>query len=180
MRPAAATGSGNADLAQLTVPQLLGLHGSVMDELRRREIVRSSNNPASDYAELLFCRAFGWRREGNSASGHDAVDSEGRRYQIKARRLTAQNTSRQLSALRRLPDRPFDALAGILFDSGYSVLKAAIIPVELVIERSARVEHTNSWKFLLRDEIWTVAGVRDVTPTLRTAASSLTENFTTP
>lgn len=166
-----------ADLAVLTVPQLLKLHGDVLDELRRREIVRSSNNPASDFAELLFCRAFGWKREGNSASGHDATDGEGRRYQIKARRLTAHNTSRQLSAIRKLPDRPFDALAGVLFDSAYALLRAAVIPVDVVIARCARVEHTDSWKFMLRDDIWTVAGVQDVTPELRAAGSSLTENF---
>jgi hypothetical protein len=148
-----------------------------MDELRRREVVRSSNNPASDYAELLFCRAFGWQREGNSASGHDATDNEGRRYQIKARRLTSHSASRQLSAIRKLPAQPFDALAGVLLDSSYAVLKAAIIPVQVVIERSTRVEHTNSWRFLLRDDIWRVAGVHDVTRQLRKAAASLTENF---
>lgn len=171
MKLAESLGASDApDLSKLTVPQLLKLHGSVLDELRRREIIRSSNNPASDYAELLFCRAFGWQREGNSASGHDATDGKGRRYQIKARRLTAHNTSRQMSAIRKLPERPFDALAGILFDTDYAVLRAAVIPVDVVIARSARVEHTNSWKFLLRDEVWTLAGVEDVTPRLQAAA----------
>jgi hypothetical protein len=59
------------DVQTYTVDELLKAYGSILDELRRREIVRSSNSPLSDYAELLFCKAFGWKRENNSASGHD-------------------------------------------------------------------------------------------------------------
>lgn len=99
-----------------TVAQLLSDYASILDELRDREIVRSANNPLSDYAELLFCNAYGWEREGNSASGHDAIDISGVRYQIKARRITPHNRSRQLSAIRNLNKRPFDFLAGLLVD----------------------------------------------------------------
>lgn len=89
-----------------TLPELLAGYGAIMDELRRREIVRSSNSPVSDYAELLFCKAFAWVRQNNSAVGYDAKDTKGVRYQIKARRLTRQNSSRQLSAIRKLDDKP--------------------------------------------------------------------------
>ena len=68
----------------LTIPELLRAHGSIMDELRRRDIVRSANNPISGLAEVLFRRAFNWQTEGNSASGHDAKDGAGHRYQITA------------------------------------------------------------------------------------------------
>lgn len=63
------------DVTHLTSLELLRAHGAILDELRRREIVRSTNSPISDYAEVLFCRAFGWTREGNSASGFDATDA---------------------------------------------------------------------------------------------------------
>ena len=76
------------DVTHLTPLELLRAHGAILDELRRREIVRSTNSPISDYAEVLFCRAFGWTREGNSAAGFDATDVAGQRYQIKARRMT--------------------------------------------------------------------------------------------
>jgi len=76
------------DVTQSTVLELLRAHGIVLDELRRREILRSANSPISDYAEVLYCRAFGWTRAGNSAAGYDATDVEGQRYQIKARRIT--------------------------------------------------------------------------------------------
>ncbi len=90
----------NGMLADVPVSDLLAGYGALLDELRRREIVRSSNNPLSDYAERLFCDAFRWKREANSSSGHDASDAAGVRYQIKGRRLTRHNRSRQLSAIR--------------------------------------------------------------------------------
>jgi hypothetical protein len=127
------------DPAAYTVTELLAAYGAVMDELRRRDIVRSSNSPVSDYAELLFCKALGWRRENNSAAGHDATDQTRQRYQIKGRRLTRHNRSRQLSAIRRLEDNPFDVLAGVLFDETFQVVRAALIPVELVRTQSVHV-----------------------------------------
>lgn len=51
-----------ADLKQITVAELLRLHAGTGDELRSREVVRSSNNPTGDYAEYLFCKAFGWQQ----------------------------------------------------------------------------------------------------------------------
>jgi hypothetical protein len=157
-----------------TTAELLKSYGALLDELRRRGIVRSSNNPLSDYAELLFCTAFGWRRTDNSAAGHDAVDeSTGATYQIKARRLTAHNTSRQLSAIRNIEAKPFDFLAGVLVDAEFQVVRAAVVPLAVVRERSARVEHTNSWRFLLRDDVWLAPGVIDVTARLTLAAEAL-------
>ena len=57
------------------------------------------------------------RRRGTSArartaggTGYDAVDAAGCRYQIKARRLTPQNKSRQLGVVRKLEQTEFDYL----------------------------------------------------------------------
>jgi hypothetical protein len=161
------------DAADLTVAELLKTYSALLDELRRRKIVRSANNPLSDYAELLFCNIFGWRRLANSSSGCDAVDQKGIRYQIKGRRLTTHNASRQLSAIRNLDATPFDYLAGVLVDNDFQVLRAAIIPIAVVRERSVHVSHTNSWKFLLRDDVWYLPGVRDVTVKLKVAAKAL-------
>lgn len=104
-----------AHVRTASVRDLLTMHGQIMDELRERDVVRTANAPLGDYAELLFAIAFGWSLEGNSSMGHDATDVAGVRYQIKSRRVTPRNRSRQLSAIRRLPDQTFDFLAGILF-----------------------------------------------------------------
>jgi hypothetical protein len=161
------------DVVRYTVQELFTGFGTIMDELRRRQIIRSANNPLSDYAELLFCNTFGWTRESKATSGHDARDRAGLRYQIKARRLTPVSASRQLSAIRNLEKKPFDYLAGLLVDAEFQVIRAALVPVQIVRALSVHVAHTNSWRFLLRDDVWMEKGVRDVTEELRTAAKSI-------
>jgi len=160
------------DLKNLTPPELLAMHAAVSEELRRRGVTRSSNNPVGDLAEHLFCRAFGWRQAPNSMRDADATDVAGFRYQIKGRRLTVHNNSRQLGALRDLPDQGFDFLAAVLFQEDYQVLKAALIPHARVVELAKRVERTNSWRFLLRDNVWSVPDVCDVTEDLQKAESA--------
>lgn len=155
------------------VRELLILHSQIMDELRDREIVRTANAPLGDYAELLFATAFGWALESNSSNGHDATDTAGLRYQIKSRRVTPRNPSRQLSAIRRLPDKTFDFLAAVLFDETYRVTKAVVLPHAVVARRAKRVEHTNSWRFMLDDGVWVEAGARDVTAALIAASETI-------
>lgn len=155
------------------VRELLILHSQIMDELRDREIVRTANAPLGDYAELLFATAFGWALENNSSNGHDATDAAGLRYQIKSRRVTLRNPSRQLSAIRRLPDTTFDFLAAVLFDETYHVTKAVVLPHAVVARRAKRVEHTNSWRFILDDGVWAETGARDVTAALISASETI-------
>lgn len=152
---------------------LLALYGEILDELRDRGIVRTGNSPVGDYAELLFSRAFNWTLEPNSSSGHDASDAQGLRYQIKGRRLGTSTASRQLSAIRRLNDQTFDYLAAVLFDPSFKVTRAILIPHDLVVRRARRVEHTNSWTFILDDKVWRESGVRDVTAEIAVTASGI-------
>lgn len=155
------------ELSDFSVADLLRLHAHLGEELRRRGVARSSNNPTGDVAEHLFCRAFGWKQAGNSTPNIDAIGSDETRYQIKGRRITRHNTSRQLSAIRDLADKHFDYLAGVLFDECYGVFRAAIVPRAIVETHATYVQRTNSHRFILRDEIWSVVGVRDVTADLR-------------
>ena len=155
------------DLTTLTPPELLLLHSKVADQLRERGITRSSNNPTGDLAEYLFCKAFGWTQADNSHANVDAIGLDGTRYQIKGRRITRFNKSRQLSAIRDMGGSHFDYLAGVLFNEDYTVLRAGLIPHALALERATYVQHTNSHRFLLRDDIWNAPNVRDVTSELR-------------
>jgi hypothetical protein len=161
------------DPKTMSVRELLQTYCDVMDELRRREIVRSSNNPVADYSELLFCRAFGWNREGGSALGFDAVCNKGLRYQIKGRRLTPNNQSRQLSFIRRLPDKQFDFLAGILVHNGFEIKRGALVPHVNVEARARFSKHANGWLFELKDDVWEESGVVDVTKELLLASEQL-------
>lgn len=84
------------EISNLTARELLALHAQIADELVARGITRSYNNPTGDLAELFFCKAFGWTRTDKSIAHIDAI-GEGIRYQIKGRRITRVNKSRQLA-----------------------------------------------------------------------------------
>jgi len=156
------------DLATSSTGELLKLYTEVLDELRRREVVRSSNNPVADYSELLFCLAFDWAREGNSKAGHDATDGN-IRYQIKGRRQTVHNPSRQLSAIRKMEGSPFDFFAGVVFADDFTVYRAALVPIAIVRDRARWSKHVNGWLFNLDDTVWRLPGVVDVTTQLQAA-----------
>ena len=155
------------DIAKLPASDLLALYARIINELRSRDFTRSANSPTGDLAEYLFCKAFNWEQAGNSKANLDAVDSEGNRYQIKARRLTQHNSSRQLSAIRDLHENHFDMLAGVLFKEDFGILRAALVPRTIVIDRARFVQRTNSHRFFLRNDVWDMQGVRDVTEELR-------------
>lgn len=157
-------------LQNMSVAELLSLHASTMEELRTRGVLRSANNPTGDLAEYLFCAAFRWRQENNSAKAFDATGDDGSRYQIKGRRIHRRNPSRQLSAIRDLDG--FDILAAVLFNDDYRIMRAALIPAGVVRENSTHIAHTNSHRFLLRDAIWDAHGVIDVTGQLREVESA--------
>lgn len=156
-------------IQKLTDRQLLTLYGNVMNELRARGVVRSSNGPVADYAEGLVARAFKLKLNTASTAGHDGVDSKGTRYEVKCRRVSLHNKSRQLSAIRGLERRHFDFLVGVLFNADFTIARAALIPFQIVKAHSSFVEKTNSWKFFLRDSVWTLEGVKDITAKLKKA-----------
>jgi hypothetical protein len=153
----------------------LNCMGPFSKSCESEKIVRSSNGPTGDYAELLFSRAFSWSLEGNAASGHDATDEAGQRYQIKSRRITRHNGSRQLSFIRRLPDKTCDFLAAILFNADCSIHRAAILPHSILIKprRSRFSKHANGWLFKLEDDVWRIPEVQGVTVKLKAAAATL-------
>jgi hypothetical protein len=129
------------DLRTKSAEALLRLHYRVLDELKRRELLRSTGAPIGEYAERLFCEAFDWcLAEEKFNAGYDATDKTGARIQIKARRLTGFG-SRQLGSIRKLRQNPFDKLAAILFTKELDVSRAAIIPLEVVKQRATYNPH---------------------------------------
>jgi hypothetical protein len=163
------------DISGLSARQLLKLYADIEEQLRSLKIISSANNPAGDLAETLFCKAFDWDRADKSQAHYDAKGKvDGKLYQIKCRRITRFNSSRQLSAIRGLEQaQHFDVLAGLLLREDYSVYKAALVPHEVVLEHSSFQKHTNSRRFLLVDDIWKIPAVRDVTEQLLNAEKSM-------
>ena len=159
----------SVNLDQLPTRELLKLYASLLDALRTRGTLRSANNPVADYAEGLCKRAMGWELADKSTAGYDATDAQGRKFEIKSRRITTENASRQLSAIRAIERQRFDFLAGVLFDREFAVMRAALIPFAVVKQHGKLSAHTNSWRFILRESVWTLPGVDDITDRLKAA-----------
>jgi hypothetical protein len=155
------------NLRKTSVTNLLKLYSEILKELRQRTVVRSSNNPAGDYTEWLVSEKLNLIRNGNSTAGFDATDKKGRRYQIKGRRLTLENSSTELSAIRNLKKKPFDFLVAVVYEPDFRVDYAAKVPFEVVRKHAKYSMHVNGWRFLMVRSILKKPGVVDVTKRLR-------------
>ncbi|WP_325543195.1 hypothetical protein [Sphingopyxis sp.] len=160
-------------LSALSIRSLLRMHSGVGDELRSRQVCRTSNNPAGDIAEHLFSHTFGWELQNNSKAGFDAACGVRGRIQIKCRRVTGTNPSRQAGDIRDLERHRFDWLAGVVFDEGWDVILGMLIPHELVVQRALPITHSRSSRIYLQNDWLSVDGVVDVTGDLQQGWSLL-------
>lgn len=131
------------DLSHLSISELLKLHASAIDELKNRGVLRTKNNPVGDYAEWLVSSALNLTLAANSAAGHDAESIDGKKIQIKGRRVTASNRSRQLGVIRNLEKRDFDELIVVIFNEVYEIIEAYLIPHSIISEYSSYRAHVN-------------------------------------
>jgi hypothetical protein len=145
---------------------LLRNYARSIDALYERGIIRT-RNVVGCYAEYLFARAMRWSLEDNAARGFDARDQDGRRYQIKARRITRLNASTQLGDLPAGEQQEFDALAAVVFEEDFTVLRAALIPTAVLI--GMRTKNARRPRFHLREAVLKAPDVVDVTGELRAA-----------
>jgi hypothetical protein len=122
---------------------------------------------------LLFCNAFGWERKKNqSFKGIDAVHLEGT-YQVKSRRVTAENPSPQSGIVKDSEKQPFDYFAAVVFKEDFSLLRAVIMP-HAVFERLRKFNKANQgWFVMVSEDIFQEPGVLDVTARLAEAAVAL-------
>lgn len=133
---------------------LLQLQSSITEELLNRNVVRTKNNPLGDYTEWLVANALGLELQSNSKAGYDAVNSEGdTRFQVKGRRVTAGNKSRQLSAIRNYEDKQFDMLVAVIFDQDFNVIEAVQISHEVIKEYAVYRKHVNAHILILKGPI---------------------------
>lgn len=135
-------------LARLSHAELAKAWARCMRVMRERDLVRTANTPVGDYAERIACDRLGLQRLEFTEKSIDAVDGNGVRYQIKGRRLTPENPSRQLSAIRDIQEKPFDILLAVFFNEDLDLQEIWSIPCE-VVEEAAFVVRTNSTRFVL-------------------------------
>lgn len=132
---------------------LLKLYSELMEELRSRELIRSSNNPVADYAEKTAVEYMGLIRVTKEERGYDAVDRNRRKYQIKGRRTTRHNGSRQLGVIRDLDKKPFDYLVAVIFNEDFSVNEIWKVPYRFVKEKSRFSKHQNGYILIANTEL---------------------------
>jgi len=142
------------DFNNLVDDELLRLYGRLMEELRQRKLVRSSNNPVSDYAEKIVCEELNLSLQGKSSKGYDAIDENtGEKYQIKARRLTRHNKSRQLGVIRNLDQKLFDHLIAVIFNEFFKPVEIWRIPRETIPKYARYSSHQNGYILVLTGKV---------------------------
>jgi hypothetical protein len=139
-------------LKNMDEQRLLKLYSELMEELRERELIRSSNNPVADYAEKVAVEYMGLTRLGKEERGYDAVDKNKRRYQIKGRRITRHNNSRQLGVIRNLDEKLFDFIVAVIFNEDFSVNEIWKIPYQFVVDNVRFSQHVQGYIFHARTE----------------------------
>lgn len=150
------------NLKNLEIKELLNLHASVIAELQERNVVRTQNNPLGDYTEWLVSKALDLELQSNSKIGYDGISKTGLRVQIKGRRITPKNKSRQLSAIRKYEYKDFDILAAVLFNESYGVIEAYLIPHDVVGEYAVHRNHVNGRILILKGPILTDPRVKRI------------------
>jgi hypothetical protein len=155
------------ELESLSTPELLQRYSQILDELRARKVIRTSNSPIGDYTEWLVANQLGLTLVTNSTSGYDAVDALGVKFQIKGRRLTSHNHSRQLSAIRNLESRDFDYLIAVLFNEKVEVQQVVKIPHDIIEKYARYSEHVHAHILVLQQNILNDTTVEDITAAFR-------------
>jgi len=101
-----------------------------MGELRRRSVVRSTNNPIADIAEELVAQHYKGQRAISSQAGWD-VDTGTEKLQVKAMR----NTHYKRTTLSPIRSQNYDAVVVVVFNEDLTLNSAWYIP-RAVIEAS--------------------------------------------
>lgn len=147
------TMADDSNLQILDEQTLLRLYSDLMEELRSRELVRSSNNPAADYAEKVAVERLGLTRASKEERGYDAVDDNRMKYQVKGRRVTRHNNSRQLGVIRNLDEYLFDYLIAIIFNEDFTVKEIWKIPHQFIEGNSSYSSLQNGHIFIANPDL---------------------------
>ena len=124
-----------------TTPELLADWAAIMRQLRLRDVVRTSNNPAGDIAEAVVAAHYSGERGSFSQAGWDVMTPDGERIQVKAMRVTEANLKRtNLSPIR---DIDYDSVVVVIFDEDFRTTEGLKLARSLVEELYVHREHVN-------------------------------------
>ncbi|OZM72656.1 hypothetical protein CFN78_13550 [Amycolatopsis antarctica] len=135
-------------LSDVPVPELLGRYAAILQELRRRDVVRTQNAPLGDYAEYLAARVYQGELAANSAKSYDLLAADGQRIQVKARTVGPGTQAGTIFSVFRSFD--FDVAVLITFDSStYGLRWAREVPAAEIETASRYSSHVNGNRLLI-------------------------------
>ncbi|HAO81684.1 MAG TPA: hypothetical protein DDW92_02115 [Candidatus Veblenbacteria bacterium] len=140
-------------LARKSTQSLMTAYSDILKELRRRKVVRTSNSPTGDYAELLACKKFHLKSAPPSTKSYDAKDKRGNKYQIKSRRLTVENKTQLLGVIRGLGKADFKFLIVVIFNEDYSVRYYYKMPKKVIKQYAKFSKHQNGHILNMRGQV---------------------------
>ena len=138
--------------------ELLQTHRAVIDELRRRGVVTTRDNPIGGYTEWLVRGRMGLTKAAKGQKGSDTTDTNGKRYQIKGGRK--ERGSVPFSPVRNLKERLFHFVIAVAFNDNYSVRFAVKVPYETVCKLARQT--VNGPALRLTDNILEEPGVKNI------------------
>lgn len=154
-------------IKSLSVSELLRRHSAILDELKRRDVVRTHNNPVGDYAEWLCKTKLQLTLAGSSNKGYDAKDKYYRRYEIKARREKKGSGFSILSVIRNLEAKTFHYLIAVQLRKDFSVYRAYKISHKAVVKHATWIKSLHGWRVVLNSKLLKDRGVKEITEMLK-------------
>lgn len=146
-------------LKRIKDSKLFELYADLMKEMMDRKLIRSANNPVGDIRESITVKRLKLKLVTNSNKGFDAIGKDGIRYQIKCRRITDHNKSRQLSVIRNLNKNLFDYLIAVMFDKNFRVKEFYKIPRDIIKKYASYSEYQHGHILTLTGSILASPGV---------------------
>lgn len=161
---------GGCNLENKSVTEIMKLYSDVLDELKKRNVIRTFNSPVGDYAEWLVCKVLELELVPNSKKGHDAVGPDGKRFQIKSRLERSGEKQRQLGVIRNFNNDEFDEfdeLIAIIFDEDFSVKEAYKVKKPEISKYSVRNNYQNGHILHMKGQILEDTNVENITVRFR-------------
>lgn len=150
-------------LSELSTIELMQLNQETLAELERRNVIRTRNNPVSEYTEWLVSNRMGMVLAPASTKGYDAITSDGRKVQIKSRKNNAKNKSMILGIIRNYELNQFDDLIAVIYHPDFSIRYALQIPHELVKIYGRFNQHQNGYTLSMTAKLLSDRRVVDIT-----------------
>ena len=125
------------------IKKLLLQYNEILAKLKENDVIRTSKL-VGEYGEYVVSKKLNLKRLSSGNKGHDAVDSDGKKYEIKARKNTPYNKINNFAVGKEQLEIA-DFLVCVEFDNDWNLMKLYKIPTsEVVLNSYGRLVVTKS------------------------------------